>query len=413
MAFAVDRVALLACLALALACAGPDAVGESTNGSSEGSTDGSTTTALDTGSSTTAVDTGTTVAETDPDTTTDATGSSSTDDGTSTESTTGPDPDADDDGYLPPEECDDSDPDVYPGAPERCNGIDDDCDPVTVEDGVVSVDGQGSFASIGEAVAAAAPGSEVRVCAGTWPETVTIDQDLTLVAQEGAAVTIIDAGAAGPVVSVDAGEVGITGFTLTGGSSLGQGGGLSVFGEDPVTVDSCVITGNQSTDGAGIYTYGGAQLTLVQTTISDNIGGIGGGVAMNGDSLSSSLSMTGCTVSSNVVDEAGAGFVLVEVPDVQIDSTSIVDNVSLDGGGFTVSGSTITLTNSAVLRNTANGQGGGLLLYPGIGEVTSVDSNWGTGTDDNLPQDVSIPGIGAWSGYGMGASFVCDVTGCA
>jgi hypothetical protein len=233
-----------------------------------------------------------------------------------------------------------------------------------------------------------------------------------LVAQADAAVTIIDAGAAGPTVSVDSGEVTIRGFTLTGGSSVGQGGGLSVFGSDMVTVDSCVITGNQSTDGAGIYTYGGAQLVLVQTMILGNTGGLGGGLAMNGNGLTSSLSMTDCTVSSNVVEESGAGLVLFEVPDVQIDSTSIVDNTSFDGGAFTVGGSTITITDSAVLRNTATGQGGGLLLYPGIGELTSMNSDWGTGADDNVPQDVSIPGIGMYSGYGMGASFVCDVTGC-
>jgi len=407
------RVALLAALSLSVGCNGPTGVADSTNGASESSSgDGSSTSpTLDTGSSTSAA------TQTDTDATQADTGSSTSDaTGTtdpSTDSTTGDDADADHDGYLPPEDCDDADPEVHPGAAERCNGTDDDCDPATVEDGVVSVDGQGSFASIGEAMAAAVPGSEVRVCAGTYPETVLIDQDLSLVAQEDSAVTIIDAEGAGPTVRVDAGEVDITGFTLTGGSSVGQGGGLSVFGTDPVTVDSCVITGNQSTDGAGIYTYLGAQLVVVQTTISDNVGGIGGGVAMNGDGLAASLSMTGCTIANNVTDEAGAGLVLFEIPEVQIDSTSIVDNQSLDGGGLTVGGSAVTLTNSSVLRNTASSQGGGALLYPGVGEVVSVDSDWGTGADDNAPEDVSIPGIGSWASFGMGASFTCDFTGCA
>lgn len=407
-------VASLAGLALVVGCAGPTGVGDDTRGASESTTTDDTTSSapLDTSTSTSATtdaDTSTTAAQTT--TTGDATTSDTTDTSAASDGTTG-DGDADRDGHLPPEDCDDFDPDVHPGAPERCNGTDDDCDPATFEDGVVTVDGQGSHPSIGAALAVAVAGSEVRVCAGTWLETVTIGQDLWLVAQEGAAVTTIDAGGAGPTVRVDAGEVTITGFTLTGGSSVGQGGGLSVFGTDPVTVDSCTITGNESTDGAGIYTYSGAQLVLVQTTISGNIGGIGGGVAMNGDGLASSLSMTGCTVASNVADEAGAGLVLFQVPDVQIDTTNITDNASLDGGGLTVGGSTITLTSSTVLRNTATGQGGGLLLYPGIGELTSMNSDWGTGADDNAPQDVSIPGIGNWASYGMGASFVCDVTGC-
>jgi hypothetical protein len=37
-------------------------------------------------------------------------------------------PDADGDGFLAPDDCDDADPRVFPGAVELCNGLDDDCD---------------------------------------------------------------------------------------------------------------------------------------------------------------------------------------------------------------------------------------------------------------------------------------------
>ncbi len=36
--------------------------------------------------------------------------------------------DGDGDGFMEEDDCDDADPDVFPGADERCNGIDDDCD---------------------------------------------------------------------------------------------------------------------------------------------------------------------------------------------------------------------------------------------------------------------------------------------
>lgn len=42
--------------------------------------------------------------------------------------------DMDEDGYAPPEDCDDEDPSVFPGATEVCNGIDDDCDELVDED---------------------------------------------------------------------------------------------------------------------------------------------------------------------------------------------------------------------------------------------------------------------------------------
>lgn len=408
------RPALLAWMTLALGCAGPSGVADPTRGSSDGTTgDGTSSGRPDDAGSTThaSLDSG-------PGSTSGSTssGPGTSSGGTASETlgeTTQGDGDGDRDGYPAPADCDDGDPDVHPGAPERCNDVDDDCDPATGEDGVASVDGQGSYPTIGAAVAASAPGAVIRVCAGTWPENVVIAHDLWLEAPAGAAATVIDGSGLDPAVAVDAGEVTLSGFTLTGGTSVGQGGGLSVFGSDRVTLESCIVTNNTSTDGAGIYTYGAAQLALVDTTVSGNTGGIGGGIAMNGDGLASSLTMTGCTVADNVADEAGAGLVLFQVPSVQIEATSIVDNASLDGGGMIVGGSSITLTSSAVLRNSATGAGGGVLLYAGLGELVSIDSDWGTGADDNVPTDVTIPGIGTWAAYGAGASFDCTVIGCS
>lgn len=409
-------VLLIACSALATGCPDPAPSGDTEASSGEtGSSSGTTaptptpvtaTSTSEGSSSTTDAEGSSTTTGPDPDGTT-----GSTTDAT-TETTTDAGPDRDDDGYPASEDCDDDDPQVHPGADERCNGIDDDCDATTPEDGVVSVDGQGSFFTIDAAIAAASPGAEVRVCPGTFVESITIEHDLRLVAQEDAESTIIDGNAAGPTVRVLAGEVALVGLTLTGGSSVGFGGGLSVTGTDPVTVEQCAITSNVSSDGAGIYASTGAQLVLLQTTISGNTGGIGGGLAMQSNGAGS-LSMTDCTIADNFADELGGGMVLVGVPMVEIASSAIIDNDALDGGGLAIDGSAVTLTDGTVQRNIATGTGGGVLLFSGTGLLTSVASELGTGADDNVPHDVAVPGVGTFTGYGAAASFVCDATGCS
>jgi hypothetical protein len=45
--------------------------------------------------------------------------------------------DVDDDGHAWPDDCDEGDPSVFPGAEERCNGVDDDCDGTVDEDDAI------------------------------------------------------------------------------------------------------------------------------------------------------------------------------------------------------------------------------------------------------------------------------------
>lgn len=81
-----------------------------------------------------------TVVEADADTDADADADADADSDADTD--TAP-IDGDGDGFLPPEDCDDSDATVFPGAPERCNGRDDACD--GVDPGDEDADGDGTI----------------------------------------------------------------------------------------------------------------------------------------------------------------------------------------------------------------------------------------------------------------------------
>ena len=73
--------------------------------------------------------------------------------------------DTDGDGWAPPADCNDANAAVYPGAPEPCDGLDNDCDGTT-DDGFPDV---GTACSVGVGACAA---TGVRVCAGEGTSTV-------------------------------------------------------------------------------------------------------------------------------------------------------------------------------------------------------------------------------------------------
>ena len=335
---------------------------------------------------------GTDTAETG-DTDTD-TGDTDTDtDDTDTDTDTGvPLTDADGDGHITEvqggDDCDDSDASVYTGAPELCDGKDNDCNGHSDADDDVDADGiadcadycpvyasplaagDGRFdnpiGTIQEAVDLAGSTGcfEARAFYGTYEENVDFNGwDVNLESLSGKESTVIDGGAVTSVVSFKSGETDaarIYGFTLTNGGGA-DGPGISVHDSDP-TIEANLITENVANVatylGGGIRIYNGSP-TILDNRISDNDAGYG-------------------------LDENGSdgGGIDIRGGTPYIDGNVIVDNTAGDGGGLWLAYSDAIITHNWISGNMAmdsdpdkGGQGGGINVQIGGSIETWVIAN--------------------------------------
>jgi hypothetical protein len=143
-------------------------------------------------------------------------------------------------------------------------------------------------------------------------------------------------------------------------------------------VDSLVIS-NTGTDlsGGGIYNEG--NLTIVNSSVSNNITllaftpGLGAGIYNNGVA-----SITRSLIANNVGPSNGGGIYattnpepLAPAPSVTLTNSTVSDNkaTNSDGGGLWNNGNAITTTNSTIAGNNA-ARGGGLFLT--VGSVPPV-----------------------------------------
>lgn len=268
-------------------------------------------------------------------------------------------------------DCDDAEETTFPGAEETCDGVDNDCDTATTEAGVVSVDGGGAYSAIQDAIDAASAGSTVTVCAGTYTESITIDDDLILTGREGAVTTILQ-GAGSSVVAVSGGDVTLSGLTLSGGvgtstSSGDEGGGVYATTTGTLTITETVVTDNEAKYGGGIYANG-TRLILTAVELSRNDVGTasGGGLLLD----SGELVASGVTFEDNVAGYGAGAYVTSS--DAEIEASTFADGeASVLGGGLYFTAGDLTLDTATFTDNVvASVLGGGLALFDATAAIT-------------------------------------------
>jgi len=214
----------------------------------------------------------------------------------------------------------------------------------------------------------------ITLPAGTYGLTIAgtseggnVDGDLDIVNAltingAGAATTIIDAAGSGERhfdIFSNNGAFAVTMSGITMRSANGDQDGGAINNSQELTLNSVVITGNDAQDAGGIQNNGGAELTINDSTLSNNSASEkdnGGGIRNSGGTLTINRS----TLNNNFGGQDGGG--LANSGTATINNTTITGNTVNDGGiggGISVFGAT-TINNSTIAGNSASGGGGGL-----------------------------------------------------
>jgi hypothetical protein len=258
----------------------------------------------------------------------------------------------------------------------------------------------GTTQGLQEAIAAAAVGSTVTLCAGTWNLTSTVNIGKALIlAGAGAGQTILDGQNAvqvlrttsGPGVELrdltitkgnadqgagiwNEGTLTLVGVTITSNTATADAGGIFNFGGTVRLQHGSRVTGNTATgSGGGIVNFGGGTVTLQDDSrVAGNTATEGGGIY---NSNNGSVSMeAGSIVGGDTAADAnsamfGGGIYNSEFGGVLIlqNGSRISGNIATQNGGGIANSGTLTMEagstvggDTAAEANSANVLGGGI-----------------------------------------------------
>jgi hypothetical protein len=220
--------------------------------------------------------------------------------------------------------------------------------------------------------AGALSGSTINLVLGQ----LTISDDVTITGL-GASDLAIDGQGASRVMRVtNNATADISGLTITGGSA-DRGGGLRNYAGSTTELTEVVISGNTATAsdfwaGGGIRNEGNLTITDSRITGNATTGGIGGGAGIGNNSV---LVIERSTISGNTSVHDGGGVYSNFSGNVTIIDSTLSGNSAGDGGGALYLDGTNVVTGSSISGNMAV-RGGGLQLFgtTTISHSTIVDN---------------------------------------
>ncbi len=175
----------------------------------------------------------------------------------------------------------------------------------------------------------------------------------------GASLLTVSGNHADRVFTTTSGTADLTlyGLTVINGNASGNGGGVYVNGGS-LTVIEAVIAGNAATaSGGGLASSSGSTVRVINTTISGNTAA--GTAAAGGIDSVGSLTLTNSTISGNSVSTTNAANAggLRQAGTANVLNTTITNNStggSLGAGGMLVVSGTVSVGNTLIAANVSN-----------------------------------------------------------
>lgn len=205
------------------------------------------------------------------------------------------------------------------------------------------------------------------------------------------------AGLSGGISAFGAPTVNIQDSTISNNTGQRSNGGIFIQG-GTLDISNSSINNNVSDgdgeDGGGLQIAQGAQVTITDSEVNGNsvaTGGVGGGIHLQNPGTSVTLERT--TVDGNTAD-TGGGINSADA-DLTIIQSTISNNeaVAFGGGGINANrGQELYIENSTISGNIAASGGGGLVASSGVsGEVVSstfaFNTSGGAGAAINFTSD--------------------------
>lgn len=179
----------------------------------------------------------------------------------------------------------------------------------------------------------------------------------------------------------------VRGSTISGNAATSNGGAIALGGSGASTlsIESSTLSGNSATSlggaiGAFLNTTGTSSvaITIDRTTIDGNAAGTSsGGIGFGGPN--STLTITNTTISNNRANGTnGGGMALGSTATgtspgvVTVTNSTFSGNGAVGGGGGIASSLLLTLLNTTIANNTASTTGGGLSIRPGTATLQNT-----------------------------------------